>query len=140
MGTFRGRGRRVASHREADASVEADRSFSLQDQHRKGRKLAQVCREVARTLTLALAGCDDEVLTGLTVGDVEPYPDLARLRVWLATAPVPAVTAEELLVHLERARGRLRDEVAAALERRRTPDFFFALASPLDLEEVQVPE
>src|SRR5688572_24878639 len=125
MGTFRGRGRRRASSHAPGGSSPAVPSY----------KLAQVCREVARTLTLALGACDDELLSGLTLVDVEPYPDQARLRVWLSTVGLPAGVEPQVLERLERARPLLRTEVARSLERRRTPDFFFALAAPLDIEE-----
>jgi ribosome-binding factor A len=121
MGTYPSRGRRA--HARASAS-----GFDSDRQH--SRKVAQVCREVARTLSYALSGCSDPLLSSLVVMDVEPYPDMARLRVWLDAGPQPAASDNELLEHLEAARGLLRSEVAAALERRRTPDFYFAITPP----------
>jgi ribosome-binding factor A len=48
------------------------------------RKGLQLCGQVKDALHLALGGCADEVLQGLTVVSVEPAPHTKRLRVLIA--------------------------------------------------------
>ena len=85
------------------------------------RNTLQLCRQVARTLGEALAGCADEVLRDLHVVGVVPAVGGGRLLVTLA-ASRPDGRAES---HLARAYGLLRSEVAAAINRRRTPELVF---------------
>ena len=91
------------------------------------RKALLLCGEAERTLSAVLAGeCGDDVLRNLLVASVKPAPTSARLlvTVYLA-APMEGVDAGQVLARLERARGLLRSEVAAALHRRRAPDLMF---------------
>jgi ribosome-binding factor A len=94
------------------------------------RKQRQLCGQVARTLSSLFAGeCGDDVLRDLLVESVVPAPSSARLLVTVALAPTAqAVPAETIAEHLERARGLLRSEVAAAVVRRRAPDLVFCIA------------
>jgi ribosome-binding factor A len=98
------------------------------------RKALQLCGQVARTLAEVLAGeCADAVLRDLVVESVVPAPNSSRLLVTVTLAPTaqdsdPSRAAE----HLERARGRLRTEVAAAIHRRRAPDLMFRVAGGPD--------
>ncbi len=86
-----------------------------------GRKGLQLCRQVKDVLTVALAGCADEVLRDLTVVVVEPAPHTGRLMVTVA-GPAPAdVTGR----HLAIAAAMLRREVARAIHRRKTPELVF---------------
>ncbi len=85
------------------------------------RNTLQLCRQVARTLGEALAGCADEVLQNLHVVGVVPAVGGGRLLVTLA-ASHPDDRVER---HLARAYGLLRSEVAAAINRRRTPELVF---------------
>jgi ribosome-binding factor A len=91
------------------------------------RKALLLCAEVARTLSAVLAGeCGDEVLRNLLVSSVKPAPTSARLQVTVyMAAPMKGVDAAAVLSRLERARGLLRIEAAAALHRRRAPDLIF---------------
>jgi ribosome-binding factor A len=91
------------------------------------RKALQLCGQVQRTLALVLSGdSGDDVLRDLLVESVVPFPTSARLLVTVCR-PVaePAVVAEEILRRLQRTRGRLRCEIAAAVHRRKIPDLLF---------------
>jgi ribosome-binding factor A len=91
------------------------------------RKALQLCAQVARTLANVLAECADDVLRDLVVQSVVPAPNASRLLVTVAPA---AVEPELLAEHLSRARGKLRTEVAAGINRRRMPDLVFRVADP----------
>ena len=85
------------------------------------RKALQLCAQVERTLGAILAGeCEDDVLRDLLVESVCPAPDSIHLlvRVCLAVS-ARAVDADQVLDHLRRVRGRLRNAVAAAIHRKR---------------------
>jgi ribosome-binding factor A len=101
---------------------------------RPGRKGLQLCGQVARTLAAVLAGeCADELLRDLVVESVTPAPNAGRLLVTVALAPsADPGLADRAAERLERARGRLRAEVAAAVHRRRVPDLVFRLVDPAD--------
>jgi ribosome-binding factor A len=93
-------------------------------------KARQLCRQVERTLNLALAGdCGDEVLADLFVADVAPAPDCAHLLVHVI---VPAgVSIMDALERLHRAAPRLREQVADAITRKRAPELsFLPVAGP----------
>src|SRR4051812_24793608 len=97
---------------------------------RKGaaqRKALQLCSQVAQTLHGALQGeCGDDCLRDLLVEAVEPFPNAGRLLVTVSLSPAAAaVPLAEILEHLERARGLLRSEVAAAVCRRKVPELVF---------------
>ena len=90
------------------------------------RNTLQLCSQVARTLGESLAGCADEVLRDLHVVGVVPAAGGGRLLVTLATNPSSPIRPDDLIEqHLARARGMLRSEVAAAVNRRRTPELIF---------------
>src|SRR5262245_919835 len=89
---------------------------------RRDRKTKQLCKEVLRTLSYAFLASDDPLVRDLTVVDVEPAPDASRLLVTVDSTAVEAGVEAEGLVraHLERERGALREQVAWALDRKRT--------------------
>jgi ribosome-binding factor A len=94
------------------------------------RKALQLCAQVARTLAEVLAGGGD-VLRDLQVESVTPAPNASRLLVTVSRSAVAGdIDAEEILRRLEGARGMLRGEVAAAVNRRRVPDLVFRLREP----------
>ncbi|HEY1380468.1 MAG TPA: hypothetical protein VGF55_26950 [Gemmataceae bacterium] len=97
-----------------------------------GRKALQLCTQVGEALNAAFAGCGDDVLHDVLVSAVEPAPHAGRLLVTVAAAPSAAPrTAEEVTAHLHRAAGLLRAEVAAAINRRKTPELAYrVLSSP----------
>ena len=106
-----------------------DGADRFSDSHRVDRRAQQLCREVQRTLTAALGALDDPCLSGLIVDAVEPAPDSARLLVSVMPAPAEADPAG-VLDRLRRLTGRLRAEIAAALQRKRTPELAFRLVLP----------
>ena len=85
------------------------------------RKLKQLCREVYRVLV--------QVWTepGVFVVDVVPAPDGSRLAVQLGldagTDPAP------VLDRLQRRKGYFRSEIAAAIQRKKTPELVFEVVS-----------
>jgi ribosome-binding factor A len=91
---------------------------------RPSRKALQLCEQVARTLAAVLAESGDDLLRDLTVESVTPAPHTGRLLVTVAPAAGPAAV-EHVARHLEHAHGRLRSEVAAAVNRRQAPDVVF---------------
>jgi len=95
------------------------------------RKMLQLCAQVERALTLALAGCGDDVLQGVMVESVRPGPDGAILAVTILLPGGPGARgAHEVLAALERARGLLRSEIAAAIYRQRVPELAFRFTVP----------
>lgn len=99
-----------------------------------GRKARQLCSQVADTLNYVLAGeCDDEVLQNLCVLAVDPAPNTSRLLVTVSLCvPDPTVDVAQVLERLARATGMLRCEVAAGINRRRTPQLLFQMAGPAE--------
>lgn len=85
-------------------------------------KTAQLCRQVQRALSLALAACADDLLRETQVIDVRPAPDAARLAVFILA---PAAAPVDLLARLEAARGLLRAQVAQSITRKRAPELLF---------------
>lgn len=88
-------------------------------------KTRQLCRQVQRTLHLALAGeLNDDVLRELSVGDVlAPGGNAGHLLVQIlvpTNVPIPVA-----LEHLSRATPALRALVARAITRKRAPELSF---------------
>ena len=97
------------------------------------RKALQLCGQVAATLSGVLAESADDVLRDLLVESVVPAPNSSRLLVTVCPAPsADPAAAAQIAEHLERARGRLRAEVAAAVHRRRAPDLTFRVVDRAD--------
>jgi ribosome-binding factor A len=92
-------------------------------------KTARLCRQVAEALSLALSECGDGILLDLSVLDVTPGPSPGRLVVTVETSD-PKATPVPILAALSRAQGRLRAEVARAIQRKRAPELVFRLAAP----------
>jgi ribosome-binding factor A len=93
------------------------------------RRLGPLCRAVARTLHLALAGSADPLLRDLGVIAVEPAPDAHRLRI--IVGPIaPGVTIEPALAlaALAERSGYFRAQIAQAVIRRRVPELTFTVA------------
>jgi ribosome-binding factor A len=88
------------------------------------RKALQLCRQVERTLTIALEG---DVLRDLTVELVLPAPDSSRLLVVLRYHGPAAVLTAEIHDALQASHTKLRGEVAADIHRRKTPDLTFEI-------------
>lgn len=107
--------------------------------NKKNHKAIQLCRQVAETLGLVLAGeFDDELLHNLQVVSVDPAPDASQLAVALrADVPGGRVDAQEVLDRLAMVAGRLRCAVAAAITRKRAPKLVFHMVGPADAGEVR---
>ncbi len=116
----------------------------LTDPRRKKarHKDQQLCRQVAQTLSLALAGCGDALLRDLYVADVVPAPDAGRLLVSVypmtgmasrqSDQPDDAMSVEQMsqiLGRLEAAAPMLRREVASAITRKRAPELLFRVVA-----------
>ena len=87
-----------------------------------GRKTKQLCKQVRQALDLALAETTEPALSGLGVARVSPAPDASRLLIILTPYPDQAPPSDEAVTAaLARARGRLRTEVAAAVNRKKVP-------------------
>ena len=86
------------------------------------RKGAQLCAQVKDALSLVLAACADVELQALEIVSVEPAPHTGRLRVLVASQS--RVGAEAAC---RRAASFLRAEVAAAVNRRYTPELVFEI-------------
>jgi ribosome-binding factor A len=95
------------------------------------RKALQLCGQVAQTLALVLSGeLGDDVLRDLFVESVVPFPTSVRLLVTVCRAGAdPAVSDADVLRRLDRARGRLRCEIAAAVYRRKIPELLFRVSN-----------
>lgn len=102
----------------------------LQSNQAAPRKVLQLCGQVARTINEVLAGCSDDVLRDLMVESVVPAPSSVRLLVTLTPTPaVEGLDLDEARSRLVRAKGMLRAEVAASINRRKTPDLVFSVSA-----------
>lgn len=99
--------------------------FGSPRSRREAIKDAQLCRAVRETLSLAIAESRDERLSSLFVVDVVPAPDASRLAVQI-DAPAE-LDAREVHAALERIGPRLRAEIAASVQRKKTPTLVFVV-------------
>lgn len=105
-------------------------------QNKENRKAKQLCRQVAQTLSLTLAGDADGLLGCLQVESVVPAPDSSRLLVSLrADVHGDAFDLVATESRLAGQKGRLRCEVAAAITRRKTPVLVYQILGPTEVEE-----
>jgi ribosome-binding factor A len=95
-------------------------------------KLRRLCGQIARTLNIAFGGtCNDELLADLVVESVEPDPDSTRVKVTVCLMETrERIDPEMVLQHLDRAKGFLRSEIAATVDRHSVPHLVFALKRP----------
>lgn len=94
-------------------------------------KDAQLCAAVRETLSLVLAESDDARLSSVFVTDVVPAPDASRLMVRVE-AP-PELDPDDVRDALENAAPELREEIAEAVQRKKTPSLAFVVR-PAGLE------
>jgi ribosome-binding factor A len=109
---------------------------------RAERKVQQLCKEVARTVAYALPACRDPQLRSLVVFEVLPAPGPgggARLEVLLYPTGPEAVDVALLHERLSLVRGFLRAEVAAALQRKRTPELVYRILPPPHAVDPEAP-
>ncbi len=96
---------------------------SIDEGPRPDIKALRLCGQVARAISLALAGeFDDEVLLSLTVVSVDPAPNASRL---LVTVTAESGDPDLILARLNGVRGILRAGVAATVCRKRAPELSF---------------
>lgn len=97
--------------------------------HRKSR---QLCRQVQRTLDLALSGkSGEDLLSHLKIVSVWPGRDGSRLLITVtADVPPDQFDRQKIESQLALIRGRLRTEVAAAITRKKTPVLTFQILAP----------
>lgn len=99
-------------------------------------KLAQLCAQVEEALDCALAASNDPVLRNLCVAAVTPRRGSACLEVAVTSTDESHASSEfpadTLLKHLERAKGYLRFEMAAAIHRKRAPELVFTVTAVTD--------
>ena len=91
------------------------------------RKTLQLCRQIYLALSGALAALGEEALLDVSVESVEPAPDASRLLATLTLSKHASANVREIYDALERARGVLRAEVAAAITRKRAPELAFLI-------------
>jgi ribosome-binding factor A len=121
-----------------DDNVDPRTFFEDRCEKKTNRKAIQLCGEVAKTLSFALAWeMRDDRLSLLQVDSVVPAPDSTRLLVTVSLAPSAGgdVQSEEIQDGLRRATGKLRALVAAAIHRRRVPDLAFHLAMRKEVDQ-----
>lgn len=117
----------MSFQRDSDARPRGRARSAFESEAKAARKLQQLCRQVERALCYVVPGeLGDPMLSDLTVTSVRPGPDASRLMVWLRTSR-PIAQAPLILERLERVRGKLRSEVAAAVTRKRAPELAFHL-------------
>jgi ribosome-binding factor A len=103
---------------------------------KQDRKLAQLCAEIEEIVGLALGDAADHRLHDLVVRSVTPGPDGARLLVAVvATRALDLDSLEELHGALQSARPWLRQQIAAEIHRKRTPDLAFQVLPPWKEDE-----
>jgi ribosome-binding factor A len=88
-----------------------------------------MCKQVQRTLSYVLGDCHDAVLRDLFVERVEPAPDSTHLLVSVSVLG-GAHPPLRVLEHLHLHHGRLRSEVATAINRKKAPELSFQCIEP----------
>jgi ribosome-binding factor A len=94
---------------------------------RQDHKTAQLCRQVHRTLIVAMSALPEEALLELSVLDVRPAPDASTLAVVLQKRSDTLFSSAQVYEALERMRGRLRTLVTQSIHRKRAPELTFVL-------------
>ncbi|MGY8766879.1 MAG: hypothetical protein ACKVH8_00440 [Pirellulales bacterium] len=91
------------------------------------RKTLQLCNQVFETLSMVLSGeFDDDILLNLEVTEVELMGSASQMLVSLRMlSPMPEVTLVEIMDKLQEVEPDLRMEIAAGINRKKTPKLFF---------------
>lgn len=85
-----------------------------------------LCRQVQRTLMLALGGELDGVdLTDLSIGEVHPAPNAGHLVVEVMVSSTAIEPASMLIARLAALTPRLRHLLAQSISRKRVPELSF---------------
>ena len=108
----------------------------IRNSAKEDRKLAQLCAQIEEIVSFALGDAADHRLRDLLVRSVSPGPDGARLLVAvMATHRLDIDPLEELHRALDGARPWLREQVAAEIYRKRTPDLTFQVLPAWEEDE-----
>lgn len=94
---------------------------------RPDRKTLQLCRQVERALTYALAESNNDLLLDIQLEGVQPAPDASHLLVKVSTRSDKPL---DVLVALQADGPRLRTACAEAITRRKAPELFFQIVQP----------
>ena len=95
---------------------------------RRDRKTLQLCRQVQRALSMALAGGRaDDLLCELYVESVEPMGSPGQLRVVVVLPAGVGAAPVEVLARLGEHTSRLRAAVAREISRKRVPGLSFVV-------------
>ena len=127
-----------ARHAPADAPFERallgdDRFDQRKFEPGRDRKTLQLCRQVQRALSLALAGeCADELLRDAYVEGVEPLGGAGQLLVRVTVPPNPGAAPGEVSARLAALAPRLRAVVAGEICRKRVPALTFVVVPSVD--------
>ena len=91
------------------------------------RKAQQLCAQVRETLDFVLAEhCDDPILGCLSIREVTPAPNAARLLVTLVLdRDAVHVDPKDAVDALRAMRGAFRHEIALEINRKKTPELAF---------------
>jgi len=110
------------------------RSASGSD-HRPDRKTLQMCSQVQRTLDQMLSGeLGDDRLRDLYVSQVVPAPDANCLMVSVSPLGFAKDFQPQIvLARLAECTGRLRSELARAINRKKTPELIFRVVLAEDM-------
>lgn len=84
-----------------------------------------LCRQVQRTLMLALGEFDGVDLTDLSIGDVHPAPNAGHLVVEVVVSRSASEPASVLVARLSAITPRLRHLLAQGISRKRVPELSF---------------
>lgn len=105
--------------------------------HRPDRKTLQMCSQVQRTLDQVLSGeLDDDRLRDVYVVQVTPAPDANCLLVTVAPLGFAKdFRPEEVMVRLAANSGRMRSELARAINRKKTPELMFRVVLEGDMPQ-----
>jgi ribosome-binding factor A len=138
MKDFAPRGHRRRSRRAPAQSETVHEFFDSNHNKRRDHKTAQLCRQVYKTLSMALEECGDDVLRSLLVHHVDPAPNAGRMLVRVGFSPASeSVGVAEVMNRLGQKSGFLRHQVAAAITRKRAPELLFVLIAPTHEEDAQ---
>jgi ribosome-binding factor A len=93
---------------------------------RRDHKTRQLCEQVRRALSLALAGeCGDEILRDVYVESVEPMGSASQLLVHVGIPANVALPSWDVLARLNNRSPKLRTVVAQSICRKRAPVLSF---------------
>jgi ribosome-binding factor A len=117
----------------ADDGIDPRETLRQFERKRGGHKTQQLCAQVAEALNYAFAAtCNDDVLRELGIVAVQPAPDESRLLVTVGPALSGPCDRTQVLTHLQKARGKLRSEVASAIHRKKVPELAFCVVNDVE--------